>query len=181
MHQEALEVLPALREALGLERPLLLGHSTGASMALIHAGAKRWPLAGVVAMAPLCFVEDFNLQSIRQMQEVFRNTDLKQKMGRHHDDPEAVFWSWNNIWLLPAFGAWSIEDSLPGIRCKVLAILGTGDEYSTPRQVDAIRRLAVNSAGVQVLKLAECGHSPQRDQPQRVLEALVRFVDECEA
>jgi len=180
MHQEALEVLPALRVALGLTRPLLVGHSTGASMALIHAGAKRWPVAGVVAMAPLCFVEDVNLQSIRKMREVFADTDLAQKMARHHDDPAAVFWSWNNIWLDPAFGAWSIEEDLAGIECKVLAILGKNDEYSTPRQIDAILRRAVHSAGLRVLELADCGHSPQRDQPELVLQNIAQFVDECE-
>jgi pimeloyl-ACP methyl ester carboxylesterase len=179
MHVEALQVLPALREALGLERPLLVGHSTGASMALIHAGAPQADVAGVLAMAPLCFVEASNLDSIRRMREVFRESDLRQKMARHHDDPEAVFWSWNDIWLHPGFAHWSIEADLAGIRCPVTAILGDQDEYSSPRQVDAIRRCATRSAQVRILEFPDCGHSPQRDQPERVLDCLAGLVEAC--
>jgi len=179
MHGEALEVLPALRDALGLQRPLLVGHSTGASMALIHAGAGRWPVAGVIAMAPLCFVEPSNLESIRRMGEVFRTTDLAAKMARHHDDPAAVFWSWNDIWLDPAFAAWSIEDDLAGIRCRVLAILGEQDEYSSTRQIEAIVRHAGASAGIDVRRLENCGHAPQRDRPQQVLELARDFIERC--
>lgn len=178
MHEEALQVMPALRQALGLERPVLIGHSTGASMSLIHAGADQWPVAGVVAMAPLCFVEEFNLDSIRAAKDVFRNTDMKHKMARYHDDPEAVFWSWNNIWLDPAFKSWSIEDYLPGVRCPVLAILGEDDEYSTRLQIDAILKHAVNAPNVEYLKLADCRHSPHRDQPETLLASLTQFIDE---
>lgn len=182
MHREALEVVPTLRAALELARPLLIGHSTGASMALIHAGhaqAEGWPLAGVVAMAPLCFVEDSNLESIRNMQDVFRTTDLPEKMARHHDDAAAVFWSWNNIWLDPAFYAWSIEADMAGICCPVLAVLGGKDEYSSMRQIEAIRRAAVHAASLRELALPDCGHAPHRDQPELILRALAQFVDEC--
>jgi pimeloyl-ACP methyl ester carboxylesterase len=178
MHDEALQVLPALRQALGLTKPLLIGHSTGASMSLIHAGAGQWEVSGVVAMAPLCFVEEFNLDSIRNAKDLFRETDMKQKLSRHHDDAEATFWSWNNIWLDPAFRHWSIEDYLPGIRCPVLAILGEDDEYCTQRQIDAILKHAVNSPAVEVLKLADCRHSPHRDQPEAVMASLAQFIDQ---
>lgn len=179
MHDEAMQVLPALRSALGLERPLLVGHSTGASMALIHAGAPQADVAAVLAMAPLCFVETSNLDSIRRMRDVFRDTDLQQRMARHHDDPAAVFWSWNDIWLHPGFADWSIEADLAGIRCPVTAILGDQDEYSSPRQVQMIRRCATHAARVQILGFADCGHSPQRDQPERVLDCLAGLVDAC--
>jgi pimeloyl-ACP methyl ester carboxylesterase len=179
MHREALEVLPALRAALGLDRALLVGHSTGAPMALIHAAAGRWPAAGVMAMAPLCFVEESNLASIRRMREVFRDTDLRQKMARHHDDAQAVFRSWNDIWLAAQFRDWTIVPDLAGVHCPVLVVLGAADEYSSPRQVDAIRRHVPPSTRVQVLEFAGSGHSPHRDQPEEVLQALARFVDEC--
>jgi pimeloyl-ACP methyl ester carboxylesterase len=178
MHEEALQVLPALREALAVAQPVLVGHSTGASMSLIHAGAGQWEVAGVVAMAPLCFAEEFNLESIRKAKDVFRSTDMRQKLSRYHDDAEAVFWSWNDIWLDPAFKQWSIEDYLPGIRCPVLAILGEDDEYSTQRQIDAILKRAANSPNLEFLKLADCRHSPHRDQPEAVLASLMQFVDE---
>ncbi|MGC1818026.1 MAG: alpha/beta hydrolase [Casimicrobiaceae bacterium] len=140
MHEEALRILPALRAELGIARPVLIGHSTGASMALIHAGAEGADVAGLVIMAPLVFVEEFNLDSIRAAREVYRTTDMRQKLARYHDDVDGVFWGWNDIWLHPAFRSWSIADDLRGIRCPILAILGDDDEYSTPAQIDAIRR-----------------------------------------
>jgi pimeloyl-ACP methyl ester carboxylesterase len=177
MHVEALEVLPALRAALAIDRPVLVGHSTGASMALIHAGAGRFGVEGVVAMAPLCFVEEFNLASIRGMRDVYATTDLRERLARHHDDADAVFRGWNDIWLNPDFKAWSIEDCLPGIRCPVLAILGEDDEYSTPAQIELIARRAVGAPDVELLRLADCRHSPHKDQPAAVIDAVSAFIE----
>jgi pimeloyl-ACP methyl ester carboxylesterase len=49
MHREALQVLPALLARLDIERPVLVGHSDGATIALIHAAHQ--PVAACVAMA----------------------------------------------------------------------------------------------------------------------------------
>lgn len=177
MHEEALEILPALRAALGIERPVLVGHSTGASMALIHAATRGSDVVAVVAMAPLVFVEDFNLDSIRNAKDVYASTDMREKLARYHDDVDGVFWGWNEIWLHPDFKSWSIEGDLAGIRCPILAILGEDDEYSTPAQLAAIERHATGAASLDLLKLADCRHSPHRDQPAIVIETITRFVD----
>ena len=177
MHEEALEILPALREALAISKPVLVGHSTGASMALIHAAQPAFDVGGVVAMAPLVFVEEFNLDSIRSARSAYATTNMREKLARYHDDVDAVFWGWNDIWLHPDFKAWSIEGDLAGIRCPILAILGEDDEYSTPRQVAAIERQAVDAAEFDYLKLADCRHAPHRDQPAIVVEAIAGFVD----
>ena len=177
MHEEALELFPALRAALDVAGPVLVGHSTGASMALIHAGAPGSDVAGVVAMAPLAFVETFNLDSIRRAKTLYAQTDMRAKLARHHDDVDGVFFGWNDIWLHPDFASWSIRDDLAGIRCPILAILGDDDEYSTSAQIDAIARHATGAESLDYLKLADCRHSPQRDQPAIVTEAIVRFVD----
>ena len=174
MHDEALNILPELRAKLEIDNPVLIGHSTGASMALIHAG--RFDVTAVIAMAPLCFVEESNLASIRQMREVFYNSELPQKLARHHDDAQAAFLGWNDIWLAPEFRDWSILDFLPGIRCPVLTVLGDKDAYSTPNQVRAVAVGAVNAAAVEHLPLADCGHSPHRDQPELLLKKGVRFI-----
>ena len=176
VHDEALETLPALRAGLGIARPVLIGHSTGASMALLHAASGRWPVAGVVAMAPLTFVEESNLESIRNAGALFATTDLREKLARHHDDADAVFRGWHDIWLDPRFRSWNLARDLAGIRCALLAILGANDEYSTPTQVDLIEKSAARAARFERLELAECGHAPHRDQPRAVLEAVTRFV-----
>jgi pimeloyl-ACP methyl ester carboxylesterase len=177
VHEEAFEVIPALRERLGLTRPLLVGQSTGASMALAHAGANRWPVAGVVAMAPLTDVEGSNLESILGARRHYEASDWREKLARHHDDVDAVFYGWNDTWLRPDFAAWNLREDLAGIRAPILAILGEGDEYATASQVEAIRTHAREAAAFEFLLLARCGHAPHRDQPEAVIEAVVRLLD----
>jgi len=173
MHREALETLPELLARLGLERPVLVGHSDGASIALIHAGS-RDGLTGLVALAPHVFVEDISVRSIAEAKTAFETTDLPQKLARHHADARRTFYGWNDIWLHPDFRRWNIEAFLPAIRCPVLAIQGTDDEYGTMAQVEAIERQVAGRC--EVVRLAACGHSPHRDQPELTLAAIERFV-----
>ena len=105
---------------------------------------------------------------------------MRQKLARHHDDADAVFWGWRDIWLHPDFRSWSIERDLAGVRSPILAILGEDDEYSTQAQIDVIERNATNAKSFDYLRLADCRHSPHRDQPAIVLEAIVRFIDDLE-
>jgi len=176
MHREALESLPELLRQLGIARPILIGHSDGASIALIHAGAGH-PLEGLVAMAPHVFVEDIGIAAIVAAKQAFETTDLAQKLARHHRDASKTFYGWNDVWLAPAFRKWNIESFLPAIKCPLLAIQGHEDEYGSMAQVDAIARQAGGT--VEVLKLEQCGHSPQRDQPEIVARAVVEFVKRC--
>lgn len=176
MHREALDVLPELLGKLAVADPILIGHSDGASIALIYAGAARWPVRGLVAMAPHVFVEDLTISSIAQAKVAFDTTDLRGKLGRYHADVDSAFRGWNDIWLQPAFRAWSIEDRLPGIACPVLLIQGQDDRYGSMAQIDAIERQVRGS--VRTLKLPGCGHSPHVDQPERTLQAIASFVQE---
>jgi pimeloyl-ACP methyl ester carboxylesterase len=173
MHHEALAVLPAFLDALGVANPVLIGHSDGASIALIHAGAGR-PVRGLIAAAPHVFVEDVSIASIVEAKIAFETTDLPQKLGRHHRDAKRTFYGWNDIWLDPEFRSWNIEPFLPGVTCPVLAIQGIDDEYGTMAQLDSIA--ARVSGPVELLKLAACRHSPHRDQPDATLTAMTRFV-----
>jgi pimeloyl-ACP methyl ester carboxylesterase len=174
MHDEALGALPELLEALAVERPILLGHSDGASIALIHAGSGARPVSALVLMAPHVMVEDLSVASIAAARRAYETGDLRQKLARHHSDVDSAFWGWNRIWLHPDFRRWNIEDVLPGVRCPVLAIQGRDDEYGT---MDQIARIVRAVGDVEVLELADCRHSPHRDQPEAVIEALAQFVE----
>jgi len=176
MHREALETLPELLRLLAIERPILIGHSDGASIALIYAGSGHAPRA-LVAMAPHVFVEDISVQSIRAAKRTFETTDLPQKLARHHRDARKTFYGWNDVWLAPAFRSWNIESFLPAIKCPLLAIQGYSDEYGTMAQVDAIARQA--GGPVELLKLENCGHSPHKDQSETALRAVADFVRRC--
>ena len=174
MHDEALQALPDLRSQLQIESPILVGHSDGASIAIIYAGTHD-RVRGLVLMAPHVFVEDLSVGSIAEAKERFETTNLPERLARHHRDATRTFWGWNDIWLHPEFRKWNIEQYLPRIKCPTLVIQGTEDQYGTMAQVEAIRK---RSGGpVEVLVLKDCRHSPQRDHPEKVLEATSRFVE----
>lgn len=177
LHDEALVYLPEVLAALDLAHAVLIGHSDGASIALIHAGACRRSVAGVVAMAPHEFVEDVTLEGIRAAVDGWDASGLRQRLEGYHRDPLGVFRAWHETWLDPAFRGWNIEPYLPGIRCPLLAIQGYDDEYATMAQLDAIAAGAGAAARLEQLRLADCGHAPHRDQPEQVLSATARFVD----
>ncbi len=176
MHREALESLPELLRALDIGRPILIGHSDGASIALIYAGSGYAP-RGLVVLAPHVFVEDISIEGIAAAKQAFETTDLPQKLARYHRDPAKTFYGWNDVWLAPAFRGWNIERYLPAIRCPLLAIQGDGDEYGSMAQLDAIARQA--GGPVELLKLEHCGHSPHKDQSEKVTRAVVGFVNRC--
>jgi pimeloyl-ACP methyl ester carboxylesterase len=175
MHDEALEALPALRKALGIDDAILVGHSDGASIALIHAGA-RHAARGVAVMAPHVFIEPVCIASIRSAIQTFETTDLPARLGRYHRDARKTFYGWADVWTEENFKRWDIRaDYLPAVRSPVLAIQGEADEYGTMAQLDEIARHV--SGPCEVLKLPDCGHSPFRDQPEKTLAAITAFID----
>jgi pimeloyl-ACP methyl ester carboxylesterase len=175
MHREALDVLPEVLDRLGIESPILIGHSDGASIALVHAGAGKRPVRGVVAMAPHVFVEDITVKSIAAAKTTFQTTDLPQRLGRYHDDAVSTFQGWNDIWLHPDFLHWNIEEFLPGVKCPLLLIQGEDDHYGTVAQVEAIARQV--SGPVETLMLADCAHSPHQSmQKDATVAAVAGFV-----
>jgi len=178
MHDEALDALPEFLKSLGIERPMLLGHSDGASIALIYAGANPQALAGLIVLAPHVFVEDRSTRSIAATGKAYFTTDLRVKLARHHRDVDPVFRGWNDIWLHPDFRRWNIEEYLPSIGVPVLAVQGRDDEYGTMEQV---RRIAQAIPRTTVVEIENCGHSPHRDQPELVLAAICKFVPDCQS
>ena len=174
MHEEALTVLPALLDALVIADPILIGHSDGASIALICAGAKARPVRALIAMAPHVFVEQRSIDGIEAAAMAYERTDLRAKLSRYHTDADSAFRGWNDVWLSPAFRDWNIESLLPGVACPLLLIQGLDDEYGTLAQLDAIERRV--SGRVERLELDRCAHSPHRDRPDATLAAIVRFI-----
>lgn len=174
MHDEGLYVLPQLLAALDIERPILLGHSDGASIALICAGGTEVPLSGVVVMAPHVMVEDISVRSIAAAKDAYLTTDFPKKLQKYHKNADAAFWGWNDIWLNPDFRQWNIESYLYNIKCPILVIQGYDDEYGT---MDQVERIAAQAKDVTLIRLSDCGHSPHKDQPKAVLAAVGEFVD----
>jgi pimeloyl-ACP methyl ester carboxylesterase len=175
MHREAHVVLPALLDALGIAQPLLVGHSDGGSIALLYAA--RFDPCAIAVLAPHVFVEDITIASIRAARAAWTEGALRDRLARHHTDPDGAFFGWNDVWLDPAFRDWDIEAELAHVRCPVLAIQGHDDEYGTMAQIDRIAAglAAGHDPPCELLKLAHCRHSPQRDQPEAVSAAIERL------
>src|SRR4029077_5901324 len=176
MHHEAKVVLPELLSLFEIERPILLGHSDGASIALIYAGTRPQQVRALILEAPHVFVEDFGIRSITAIRKLYESSDLPQKLARYHDHANETFRGWNDIWLDPQFRDWNIEEYLAAISCPTLVIQGEDDEYGTLAQVEAIQR---HMPATQTLILPRCGHSPHRDQPSLTLDVISKFVASC--
>jgi pimeloyl-ACP methyl ester carboxylesterase len=174
MHDEA-RLLPAVLDGAGIDRAHLVGHSDGASIALVFAAEHPGRAASLVLEAPHVFVEDLSVASIEQRTADYRQTNLRERLARHHRHVDAAFHGWSDVWLDPEFRQWNLEAFLPSISCPLLLIQGEQDDYGTLRQLDAI---ALQVRGpVERLVLPECGHSPHRDQRDLVLSAMTAFLD----
>ena len=172
MHEEALDVLPGLLREHGIERPVLVGHSDGGSIALIHAS--RHPVTSLVLLAPHVFVEEVSVASIQEARETFETTDLRDRMGRHHHDADRTFRLWNDIWLAPEFRDWNIEDVLGDVTAPTLVIQGEHDQYGTLAQVDAIEH---GIGGPFTKAIVDARHAPHLEAPEATLRAAVSFLE----
>ncbi|MGD2100907.1 MAG: alpha/beta hydrolase [Acidimicrobiia bacterium] len=173
MHEEALDVLPQVMRGIDAGPPVLIGHSDGASIAIIYAGAGH-PVRGLVLIAPHVFVEPKAIRAIGELRDTFPDSELPEKMAKYHSAPEATFRGWADIWLSPVFRSWNIEAYLDGVRCPTLVIQGEADEYGTTRQLDAV------DAGLAVparrLMVPEAEHSPHLSHMDMVTEAVADFI-----
>ncbi|MEO6419903.1 MAG: alpha/beta hydrolase [Polyangiaceae bacterium] len=175
MHDEAYDVLPEVLDAAAISKAILVGHSDGGSIALLHAARFGPPrIQAVIAMAPHVFVEEVALTNIQKAAVAYEQGDLRAKLARYHADVDGAFLGWNRIWLAPEFRTWNIEDELPKITAPMLLIQGKNDEYGTLAQLESIVRHA--RAPVETCILDACGHSPHRDQAERVIEAMSSFI-----
>lgn len=171
-HDEALAVLPELLTALGVVRPVVVGHSDGASIALVHAASHE--VTRVVLIAPHVVVEELALAAIRELRAQFLTGGLRERLARHHDDVDAAFWGWCDFWLDTGNHALSLEPEAAELQAPTLLIQGTDDAYGTLDQLDRIERAATVQAQRLVLP---CGHSPHLEAPDDVVPAVVAFVD----
>ena len=176
MHDEGLEVLPQVLAALGVRDSILVGHSDGASIAIVYAGGTPAPgLRGLVLEAPHVFTEEIGLASIAAAKQAYATTDLRARLQRHHGaNVDCAFNGWADAWTDPAFRDWNLEEYLPGIAAPVLLIQGEADEYGSAAQLAAIDRQTAGAC--ETLLLPDCGHAPHKDRRDDVLDAIARFV-----
>jgi pimeloyl-ACP methyl ester carboxylesterase len=193
MHREAWDVLPALLAALGVQRPVLVGHSDGASITLLHAS--RFAVTACVVMAPHVIVEDVSVRAITEVRAAFEAGSgpggLRERLSRHHADVDCAFWQWNDVWLSDPFRSFDIRPECERITAPLLAIQGVDDPYGTMLQIDALAAASPGPGGSlsrqngqnplsdmhrQLQKLELCGHSPHRDQAALTTRLISDFL-----
>lgn len=175
MSREALDVLPALLNAIGFQHGVLLGHSDGASIAAIYAGGTNdHRLRGVVLIAPHFVVEDVSVASIAGIKQTYETTDLRSKLARWHRDVDNAFYGWNDAWLDPDFRRWDISEYLAYVRVPVAILQGEDDQYGTTRQIEIANEECYCPVDVTVIPGA--GHSPQREAAELTLVTISEFV-----
>lgn len=177
MHHEALQTLPAILDRLDVASPILIGHSDGASISLIHAGAGHG-VGGLILIAPHVSVEERTVHAIESLRSTFPTSDLAEKMAKYHRDPKSTFFGWADVWLSSDFAGWTVEEYLVGVRCPVLLIQSEDDAYGSTRQLDAIE--AQVTGPVERLIVAGDDHAPHLSDPRSVLEATTRFITELD-
>jgi pimeloyl-ACP methyl ester carboxylesterase len=185
MHNEATQVLPELLRLCRIQKPILLGHSDGGTIALLHAA--QFETQACIVMAPHLFVEDISIKAIAAAREAYETGELRSRLAKFHANVDCAFWQWNDIWLSDAFRSFNIEEECKQIICPILAIQGKDDPYGTMAQINELggvehaflvkndHRPSQNALRV-LLKLEQCGHSPHRDQPLALIEALNRYL-----
>ena len=180
MAREATETLPRLLEAAGVQRALLLGHSDGASIAAIYAGAFDDPrLAGLALIAPHFFAEPEGLDAIRAAERAFNQGELRGRLAKYHADVDGAFYGWSRAWLDPGFARWNIAESIDRWRVPALIVQGDEDPYGTLKQVDEVSRRA--RVAVETLIQPGVKHAPQFERPEATLAALADFCRRCAA
>ncbi|MCX5570398.1 alpha/beta fold hydrolase [Kaistia nematophila] len=175
LEREAWERLPALLDALGVEQPILYGHSDGGTIALLYASERPAALAGLVSEAAHVFSEVAETGGIEALRAEFETGDLARKLARHHPRHlDRMFHRWADFWQAPGRDDWTMLERLAAIECPVLIVQGDADEHGSLRQVDEIVERVHGPAERRILP--GCGHSPHREQPQAVLAAVAPFV-----
>jgi pimeloyl-ACP methyl ester carboxylesterase len=171
-HEEALEVLPLVLEQVGASEPVLVGHSDGGSIALIYAS--QHSASGLALLAPHVVVEAVTVNAIRQTRRDYVTGGLRERLARHHHDPDAAFWGWCDVWLDPEFESWSLEPEAARVTAPTLLIQGADDPYGTLDQLD---RIQARVRGPVTRLVIPGGHSPHLEQPHAVVTAIADFVD----
>lgn len=180
MHVEGQTVLGTVLDEARIGDAILIGHSDGASIAIVHAAAPVTRIRALVLLAPHVFCEDESIESIRTAGAAFRHGSLRERLARYHGDRvDHAFHGWHDAWLQPGFRQWSIMSFLANISTPVLLIQGERDEYGTAAQLEAIEGGV--SGPVTRRWLANCGHAPHRERPRQTLDAIDSFLAETGA
>jgi pimeloyl-ACP methyl ester carboxylesterase len=176
MHHEGLNVVSPVLDAAGINNAMLIGHSDGGSISIIHAGRVKDPRVKAISLiAAHVMNEELTVKSIEEAKIAFETTNLRDRLTKYHgDNVECAFWGWNGIWLNPDFWQWNIEEFLPGIDVPTLVIQGVDDQYGTDAQIKAIE--SGLTCLTETVMIDGANHSPHLEQQEATVTAITKFI-----
>ncbi|UXR66081.1 alpha/beta hydrolase [Bdellovibrio bacteriovorus] len=166
--------LPAILDALNIEKFLLFGHSVGGAMSVVTAGALPRRCHGIITESAQAFVEDRTREGISKAEVDFKDPKMMARLEKYHGDKARwVLDAWIKVWLSPNFSVWSLKDQLPLVQCPLMAIHGDKDEYGSFQFPEMIHRLTKGPSEMHILP--DCGHVPHREKTEEILKLCSRF------
>lgn len=180
LHDEA-EALADVIVGEGIEQPILVGHSDGASIALLYpsCGVPRGgpDPVGIVSLSAHVMVEPICVDAIEGLRRTAHD-GLVRALERHHADAAAVFEAWSEVWVSERFRSWAIDDELTAVRCPVVAVQGADDGFGTVAQLD--RLVAAVGGPVEAVLVPGVDHWPHREASDEVLRLAKHLVNEVD-
>jgi pimeloyl-ACP methyl ester carboxylesterase len=174
-----------LLDELGLDRPMIVGHSLGGWMAaevvvwyrervkkLVLSNAvgirvKGTPIAHIFAMNPqeLVSASFDNLAAALPLMPAEFNTEYLLSQYRQRTTLAALAWN-------PGYDP-KLERRLQRVKCPTLIIWGQNDRLVPVAYADAFHRLIANSA---LVKLEGTAHMPMFEMPREWSRHIVEFL-----
>lgn len=168
--------LPAILQAAGITSEIILiGHSDGATLALLSAINPAIKVIKVVTMAPHVIIEPVSVRGLLSTQKLAAETDFIARLQRYHGiRAESLVNGWLKAWLSPWGSVWQMDHYLRHIECPILFIQGTSDHFGSEAQAQHIGRMV--KGPLQVIMIDHCGHIPYLQAQSVVLDAVSQFV-----
>jgi len=176
MHIEAWQFLPQILEKLNITSEIILvGHSDGATIALLYASKFAQRVKAVVSIAAHVFVEVCTVQGVAETKKLYEEFDLKYLLEKYHlSNTDTMFYAWADAWLSAEFKKWNIKNDIREIKAPCLLIQGENDEYASFQQIIEIENAV--SCQVEKLIIPSCGHQPHFQHNSVVVNAINSFL-----
>ncbi|MEZ5936050.1 MAG: alpha/beta hydrolase [Alphaproteobacteria bacterium] len=172
---EAERLLPELLKKTGIDRPILIGHSDGGTIALLHAAAFPECVVACISEAAHVLFEPAIREALSGVVRRWRqDPGFRRRLARHHRDADRLLEGWAAWWLAPERGDWAMIEKLPRITCPVMVVQGDRDEHGTEIHAEAI--MAGVTGLAEKLALKGIGHVPHHEARPAVVAAIARFV-----
>ncbi|MGU3539872.1 alpha/beta fold hydrolase [Methylobacterium sp. A54F] len=173
LEREAAEVLPRVLDAAGIRDCILVGHSDGATIAALAAAFGDPRIHAAALIAPHVVVEAVTLEGVRRAVEAYETGDLRRRLASQHRDVDGAFRGWSDAWLDPRRRAWDVRTALRPLTVPLLLLQGENDRYGSALQIEAVTRSCPHA---EAHHLPELGHSPQEQDPARVIDLILSFL-----